>query len=44
MRRDERGAEPPSEGGSRPVWLQIGIGLVMGAAVLTALYVLFDQL
>jgi hypothetical protein len=44
MTREESGAEAPPEPGGRPIWLQITIGAVMGAVVLTALYLLFDRL
>jgi len=37
---DERGTNEPS----RPVWLQLAIGLLMGAVLLGLLGVLFRQL
>lgn len=44
MKRDESGEDAPSNGGGRPVWMQIAIGAAMSGVVLTALYFLFARL
>lgn len=44
MSRDDQNESASQNGAERPVWLQVGIGLVMAAAVMAAVYLLFSRL